>query len=153
MAVSPASFRANFPVFADPAAYPDAVVQFFIDLAYMLLSAQRWGALLDTGVQFYLAHNLLLERAAQLAAEASAVPGTPQGPQSSQSAGPLSMSWDTGSAAEKEGGTYNQTTYGQRYIRLARLVGMGPLQLGIGCAPPGALGMAWSGPPQWPGWV
>lgn len=151
MTVTPATFVTNFPEFSNPTSYPTAPIQFYIDLAYSLLPASRWMTTLDFGVQLFVAHNLVLESQAQLAANSGKPPGLSTGIASSKSGGPLSISWDTSSAAEVGAGHWNLTTYGQRYIRLARLIGSGGMQLGIGCAPPGFIG-AWSGPPVWLGY-
>lgn len=151
MTITPTQFTTNFPEFANAANYPTAVINFYLALAYNLLDARRWGTTLDFGAQLFVAHNLVLERQAQVAALSGAPPGLAGGPISSKGAGPVSISWDTGSAAEIGAGHWNYTTYGQRYIRLARIMGMGGLQLGIGSGPAFANG-AWVGPPPWPGW-
>ena len=153
MTITPSQFKTNFSPFANPANYPDAVVQFYLDLAYSLLPASRWQTTLDYGVQLFAAHNLILEFQAQVAANGGRPPGLSSGIASSKSAGPVSISWDTSSAAEIGAGHWNLTTYGQRYIRLARLIGSGGMQLGIGSPPPLSGGNAWYGPPViWPGW-
>lgn len=151
MTITASQFRTNFPAFANTAQYPAPVIEFYLGLAYSLLNASRWNSSLDYGAQLFVAHNLFLERKAQVEAKKGAPPGTAAGPVSSKSAGPVSIAWDTGSAAEPNAGHWNNSTYGQRYIRIARLMGMGGAQLGIGCAPP-LTGTAWAGPPPWPGW-
>lgn len=149
--VTPTLFVTNFPAFADTENYPTPVVQFYIEIAYRLLNVYRWGSLYNFGIQLFVAHNLYLERLAQAQADTNAPAGGATGPVASKGAGPLSISWDTSSAAEENAGHYNDSTYGQRFIRLARLLGAGGLQLGVGAAPP-LSGPAWSGPPPWPGW-
>lgn len=149
--ITPSQFTTNFPEFGSATNYPPAVITFYLGLAYTLLDARRWGTTLDYGVQLFVAHNLVLERQAQVSAASGAPPGLAGGPVSSKGAGPVSISWDTGAAAELDAGHWNYTTYGQRYIRLVRLFGAGGLQLGIGCGPAFS-GGAWVGPPPWPGW-
>lgn len=151
MTISAGQFRLNFPVFKSEANYPVGVIEFYLVLAYLLLNAERWSTMLDYGVQFFVAHNITLERAAQAAANKGQAPGTAAGPVASKGAGPLSIAWDTTSGAELDAGHWNDTSYGRRYIRLARIVGIGGVQLGVGSAPPFS-GGAWSGPPPWPGW-
>lgn len=151
MKITIADFRTNFPAFADPAVYPDGPVQFFLDFGYTLLSASRWGELLSFGIQYFVAHNLFLENLAQMDARDGNAPGSTAGAVSSQSGGGLSISWDSGSAAAQNAGHWNMSTYGRQYIRYARMIGAGGLQLGIGAAAP-LSGPAWVGPPPWPGW-
>jgi hypothetical protein len=149
--LTPAIFRVNFPAFSSERQYPNGVISFYLAISYMALSASRWSGMYAYGRQLFTAHNLVLEYQAQTAASAGAPPGLAGGPIGSKGGGPLSISWDTGSAAEPNAGHWNYTTYGQRYIRMARLMGAGGLQLGIGTFPP-LSGPAWTGPPTWPGW-
>jgi Protein of unknown function (DUF4054) len=104
--------------------------------------------LLDIGVELFIAHNLALEVQAQDAAAISAVPGTVGGPISSRSANGVSVSYDTSSGVEKDAGHWNLTTYGRRLVRLFDLVGMVPIQIGVGVDPTGGMnGPGWAGPP------
>lgn len=152
MTITVAQFRADLPEFSSPQTYPNSVIQFYLDFGYILMPAPRWMTLLDYGARFFTAHNLVLEAQAMEAAKTGAPPGTASGAVSSKSAGPLAISWDTAASAELDAGHWNYTTYGQRFIRLARMVGAGGIQLGIGSYPPLGGAMAWVGPPPWPGW-
>jgi len=149
--IDAATLRTNFPEFASTTNYPDPVINFYLGLAYLLLAPAIWNAALPYGVQLFVAHNLVLEFTAQTAAGKGQPPGGQVGMLSGKSAGPLSINWDTGSAAELNAGHWNETTYGQRYIRLARQLATVGIQLGIGCVPQGpGFGPAWPGPPPWP---
>jgi hypothetical protein len=151
--IDPATFRTNFPAFSNTTSYPDAVIQFYLTLAYLLLQPLRWGSLLDFGAQLWAAHNLVQEFIAQQASAKGAPPGMASGAVAGKTVGPLTMSFDTANSAVAGAGQWNDTTYGRRYKDLENLVGMGGLQLGVG-SPPFALGVgsAWVGPPPWPGW-
>lgn len=129
MTVTVSSFRADFPAFTDTAVYPDAAVTFWLGLASKSLSPDKWGDLLDYGTELFIAHNLVLEAQANKAAAIGGVPGLASGLTSSKAVDKVSVSYDTTSAAIDGAGNWNLTTYGQRYIQLARLVGAGGIQL------------------------
>lgn len=150
--VTPEQFVKVFPEFCNKKKYPEAAIEFYLELAYIVLNAARWGRTLSFGIQMFTAHNLVLEAIAQAQAAKGAPPVGPSGPASSKSAGPVSISWDTGTAAELNAGHWNETIYGKRYIRMCRLMGAGGLQLGIGIDLPLSSASAWVGPPPWPGW-
>lgn len=109
-------------------------------------------ALLDIGVELFTAHHLVLEYQAGQEAAVGAPPGRSKGPISGTSAVGASVSYDTGSGLNPGDGHWNLTTYGTRFLEMLRLVGVGPIQVGVGRAPigtPGAgygAGGAWAGP-------
>lgn len=151
-----ANIRSDLPEFASAALYPPAVITYWLSIAKLLLNPNRWDdtpaatgepTMLYFGAEMFVAHNLVLERQAEAAASRRGIPGQASGPISSKSVGPLSISYDTGAAAELEAGHWNLTVYGQRFVRLARMVGAGGIQVGVGFAPFGSMG-AWPGP--WP---
>lgn len=124
-----ATFRQNFPEFGSAGLYPDSQVNYWLALGGKLLPEGRWADLLDDGLQLFVAHNLVLERQAQASAATGAPPGQAAGMVSGKTVDKVSVSYDTGSAMEAEAGHWNLTTYGQRFVRLARLIGSGGLQL------------------------
>lgn len=126
--MTPAAFRTAFPEFASETAYPDSLVTFWLTVAGKMVSATRWGDLLDQGIQLFTAHNLVLERQAAKSAATGAVPGGASGPVNSKTVDKVSVSYDTAAAMEPNAGHWNLTTYGQRYIRLANMFGSGGLQ-------------------------
>jgi hypothetical protein len=173
--VTPATFVVDFPEFSNQSAYPPAVIAYYLALANVMLNPCFWGgpspnappqgtpvsppqAMIDFGAELFVAHNLVLEYAAQRAAATGGLPGTQTGAIASKGVGPISVSYDNG-ATEFEAGNaadYNLTTYGKRLWRMIQMAGAGPLQLGLGVAPPWSAftygGDAWAGPPLWPGW-
>ena len=150
MAVTPTSFRADFPAFVDATNYPDSAITFWTTVALQFLNAERWDTAIDIGTELFVAHNLVLEFQANTAAGNGAAPGLSQGMISSKSVDKVSISYDTGSAAELDAGHWNLTIYGQRYVRMARMMGAGGIQLGIGYDPNfSAASGAWPGP-YWP---
>jgi len=129
MTVSPTQFRSDFSAFSDTVKYPDATVQFWLNLGYKLLRSDRWVDMLDTGVELYAAHNLVLEAQANASAAAGSPPGQMTGPVNNKSVGPASIGFDTTSAAEEGKGNWNLTTYGSRFAQLVNIVGAGPVQV------------------------
>lgn len=129
MTVTPAEFRADFTEFTDPTAYPDALVQFWLNVAYQMLPVARWGTMLDVGAELYTAHNLVLERQAQKTASAGGTPGAASGAVASKTVGPVSTAYDTKAGQTEGAGDWNLTTYGQRFARLSALFGAGGTQL------------------------
>jgi hypothetical protein len=147
MTVTVASFRANFPEFANDALYPDAQVTFWLSMATILVGP-RWGSLIDFGIQMFMAHNLSLEYGAMQASAGGQAPGQVIGPLSGGSVDKVSYQRDPGAAMDPSNGHWNLTIYGLRYVRMLRMVGAGPVQVG---APTGAEcwdNAAWPGPWQ-----
>jgi hypothetical protein len=142
MTVTVATFRTSFTEFTSATIYPDADVQFWLTYAGLLLNANRWKSMLDLGTSLFIAHNLVLEQQAKASAANGAPPGLSSGIVSSKSVDKVSISYDTNSAAEKDAGQWNLTIYGQRYFRLMKMFGAGPLQVGIGASP---FDSAWPG--------
>lgn len=150
MTVTAAQLRTDFPEFADTTLYPDSGINFWLNIAGNMLNASRFGNLLDVGTELFTAHNIVLERQAQAAALNGAPPGIQQGPISSKGVDKVSISYDTQAAIELEAGHWNLTVYGTRFIKLARMFGAGPVQIGAGCGG-GPLDSvnAWAGPWPW----
>ncbi len=151
MTVSVANFRQNFPEFVSVTTYPDAMVQFWLDIAYVMLNPTRWATALDYGIQLFVAHNLVLEAQAQKAAANGGIPGLAQGAVSSKSVDKVSVSYDVGSGAELAAGHWNLTNYGRRFIHIAMMMGAGPVQIGTpyGSDQPLLMAGAWTGPWTW----
>lgn len=118
-----AGFRAAFPAFAEPAAVPDAAIVAALAMGGALVDAARWGALADRGTGLYAAHVLTLD-----ARRASGATGPVAG-LASKAIGGVSASYDAGAAGFTGGGDLNGTGYGQEFLRLQRLFGMGAVQL------------------------
>ncbi len=129
MTVTVDSFRVDFPEFADTTAYPNGGVQYWLTLAGLLLNAQRFGTVLDTATELFVAHNLVLERQAQKAAAAGGAPGINTGPVSSKTVGPVTQAYDTQAGIEEDAGHWNLTTFGTRFMSLVKMFGAGPIQV------------------------
>jgi len=147
MAVTTTSFRINYPEFADTVRYPDQQLNYWITNAGLLLNTNRWGAVLDLGTELFTAHNIALEARAQAESANGDIPGTTTGPINSKSVDKISVGFDTGAATEEGGGHYNTTIYGTRLLRLMKVMGAGPIQVGVdGPVPALSSANAWGYP-------
>lgn len=154
-----ATFRKSFPAFSDVSKYPDTSIAFWVSVASIMLPTQTWGlgstaaqspptTQMDIGLSLFVAHNLSLEAQALQAAAAGGSPGSAvKGPISSESVGGVSRSYDTTAGLNLDAGPWNLTTYGTRFVFMARLVGKGPVQIGVDCGP---TIYPWFGPPVGP---
>jgi hypothetical protein len=124
-----AKFRTDFPEFSDSTAYPDSQVTFWIGIATRLINADRWGDLTDFGIELLVAHNLVLWKQASKAAAGGGVPGLASGVTASKAVADVSVGYDTSVASVEDGGNYNLTTYGTRYLEFVSLFGAGGIQL------------------------
>ena len=118
MSVTPASFVIDYPEFGNQSEYPVPVINYYLALAGILLNQSRWGCpsatatnppttLIDMATELFVAHHIAIEYRAQRAAAAGAPPGDATGPVASKSVGPISVSYDTGAAANKDAGHWN----------------------------------------------
>lgn len=145
MTISVAQFRADYPEFVSTTQYPNSSANYWLTVAYQMLNTSRWGKQLDLAAELFVAHNLVLEARALASAQSGGLPGEQVGPVNSKSVDKVSMGYDTGVGTQTDAGHWNMTIYGTRLIRLIRMFGAGPLQIGIGYAPVGS-GSAWAGP-------
>ena len=156
MAITVAQFRANFPMFSDTTRYPDQEVSFWLSVAGLMLNTGRWpttpGAngqsLLDIGTSLFVAHNLTLDLQATQRGNLGGPPGVQVGALASVGANGASVSYNTTIGVDVNDGQYNLTVFGLRFIQLAKMIGAGPIQLGIGRPPPGyglLASQAWAG--------
>lgn len=125
-----ARFRADFPEFASEEKFPTEQVFFYIALGRKLISIDRLGDVWSFALELFVAHNLVLELAAQRAAiKPGSIPGMMggggMGVQTSKKVGSASVTYsDTSNSAyimEKGAGHWGLTVYGLRYLNLIRL--------------------------------
>jgi hypothetical protein len=130
MSLTADAFRALMPAFADAEVHPTSAVEMWLGVAAKQMNVERWGDLIDHGASLFVAHNLSLQMRANREADFGKTPGSAFGPTTSKSVDKASVSYDTSSASEEGAGSFNLTVFGQQYIRLARLLGAGPVHLG-----------------------
>lgn len=125
-------FKQAFPEFADTTNYPDARVQFWMELAQDMLIKKKWGKMYDKGIYLYVAHCLTLEKnVMQSLAGTGGGSGGSVGAVSSESEtiGDTSYSTSYSTSAYTDEGQMASTVYGQMYIDLRRVIGAGVWQL------------------------
>jgi len=127
--VNVAQFRADFTEFTNATTFPDSGIQFWLTTAYLMLPACRWSTLLDLGAELFAAHNVVLEALATRSVATGALPGLQLGVVSGKSVDRVSLSYDAQAGLEIDAGHWNLTTYGTRFIRFARMAGMGAIQV------------------------
>lgn len=91
----------------------------FLSDAQAEVSKVRWGKLYDRGLMALTAHLL------KLSADAEISGGVANRNLASESAGELSVSYAAPVSANASDDFYQLTAYGQEYLRLRRLVGVG----------------------------
>jgi hypothetical protein len=129
MTITPTQFRSNFPEFSDATRYSDAMIQMWLTVAASLVNECRWMELTNIGIELVTAHHLVLGVRDQTAATVGGVPGEMTGPTASKSVDKVSKSYDTGAATLDDAGFWALTTYGIRYLSLARMMGAGGMQI------------------------
>jgi hypothetical protein len=113
MAVTAASFKANWPAFA---AVPDLDVERAIGRVERRTNRAAWAGKADDGVELLVAHMLTVEANIAAAGAASAV----QGPITSKTAGPVRISYASTGAEEVSfsDGWFSASAYGRQYVEL-----------------------------------
>ena len=124
-----ATFRQQFPEFADTTRYPEPLVVFWLDVVTRMLRPEVWGELLDVGLALALAHHLVVAKRQQGSAAAGKVPGAVLGAQTSKSVDTVSISYDVAPVTQEGGGFWNMSSYGIQFLGMARLLGAGGVQL------------------------
>jgi hypothetical protein len=142
-----ATLRLLFAAFADDTAFPDAVIQVWLDLAATFVNT-GWGPMQAFGQGLWAAHELAkMTQAAQPGTSITGITGIP----SNKSVDSVSIGYDTTTGTVDGAGSYNLTVYGRQWYQLAMVFGMGPFQFG----PPEwvSTGQApWMGPPNYLNW-
>jgi hypothetical protein len=124
-----ATFRANFPEFADLTAYPNSQLDFWASVAEKMVVKCVWDDMYENGVMLYVAHELVLARQNVQAAAVGGLPGQGGGIASSKTVGSVSVNYDPNSTTEKNAGWWNLTNYGKQFYRLTQIFGAGCIQL------------------------
>lgn len=127
--ITPTQFRSDFPEFDDATRYSDTMIQMWMTVGASLVNADRWMELTNIGIELVTAHHLVLSFRDQTAAAVGGIPGVMNGPTASKSVDKVSTSYDTGAATIDGAGFWNLTSYGVRYISLAKMFGAGGLQI------------------------
>lgn len=129
MTVTAAQLRTDFPEFANPTIYPDSLVNMWLTVANSLVNPDRWVELTNLGLELVTCHHLAMSARDQLAAGVGGAPGEVKGPTASKSVDKVSVSYDTSAVTLTDAGFWNATSYGTRFLGLARMMGAGGLQV------------------------
>lgn len=127
MLVTTTEFRRKFPEFISQEVFPGPVLQTWLDFAAKMLPEDRWSTVHDMGICFFAAHYVSLQARGLAAATSGKQSPNTAGPVSSKSIGPASVSYDTSAGIELGAGHWNETLYGRQFIRMAKMMGAGPL--------------------------
>lgn len=125
-------FRSQFNAFADPGVYDEAAINLYIGVAYSMLNGGRWGGTLDYGASLFVAHHMVLTARDNATVDAGGLPGDVVGVKTAKSVDKVSSSHDAQSVSLTDGEFWNMTSYGIRFLRLARMMGTGGVQVNGG---------------------
>lgn len=130
--MTPAEFRTT-PIgigFADVTTYPDASVQFWLDMAGRALDANRFtDDFIDLATILYVAHYLSLDYMANRNASGNAPGVGVSGVVSMKVVGSVTIAYNTTIGLDEDAKSWNLTSYGVRLWQLIKLAGMGGVQL------------------------
>lgn len=125
----PGIFRKFFPEFSDIAKYTDSSLIFWGSIASQQVKPNRWKRMTLNGIMFYVAHEVTLAGQNYATGNIGGTPGIQSGPINSKTVGSVTVAYDTTQGAEKDAGYWNLTSYGKRFIHMARMFGSGPVQI------------------------
>lgn len=119
--MNPASFISRFPQFAsvDP-----TDIQTIIDDADPYFNKCRWCNHYERGLGYFIAHNLLVQ---QSLADGTMPVLAANGSYTQKKVGEVSVSTGSDTINKIMDNPFMSTVYGQQYLYLARLVGMGAI--------------------------
>lgn len=117
--MTPSDFKTLFPEFTTET---DARVQLFIDRADPHFDIERWDDLYPEGVANFVAHNMALANAQT--AQGGSV-GAMSNDNMLKKVGDIQVMKDTGLLNKQAENPFMRTLYGQQYLYLRRIVGMG----------------------------
>lgn len=152
-----AQFIQDFPEFnaainpGNALPFSNPAIQYWLNFATIVLNQGLWGKMYYFAVEMFAAHNLALEAWATQGGPQN-VPGIAKGMIAGKSAGDVSVTYNNAGVLATDAEHWNFTVWGIRLIRYIRMIGAGPRQVGVGCAPPGWFQFtpscgAYSGPP------
>jgi len=127
--MTPQEFRLQFIEFSCQEIYLDSQITLWDSVAQTLVNEERWLSIYDLGIALFIAHHLAVGRRDTLSAESGGIPGAVNGVMTAKSVDKVSASYDVGIVTIADGGFWNSTTYGVRFLQLAMMVGAGGVQI------------------------
>ncbi len=122
-------FRRDFPQFSDDTKYPDAVIEFRLNLADMLIDGSAMGSMFPYLAELFVAHYLVLNAADTAAGALGGAGGATSGVVASKSVDKVSVSYDNSATLNADAGFWNFSRYGAEFWQLLMLFGYGGIQL------------------------
>lgn len=122
-------FRRDFPQFSDDTKYPDAVIEFRLNLADMLIDGSAMGNMFPYLAELFVAHYMVLNAADTAAGALGGAGGATSGVVASKSVDKVSVSYDNNSTLNADAGFWNFSRYGTEFWQLLMLFGYGGIQL------------------------
>lgn len=122
-------FRHDFPQFSDDTKYPDAVIEFRLNLADMLIDGSAMGNMFPYLAELFVAHYMVLNAADTAAGALGGAGGATSGVVASKSVDKVSVSYDNSATLNADAGFWNFSRYGAEFWQLLMLFGYGGIQL------------------------
>lgn len=122
-------FRRDFPQFSDDTKYPDAVIEFRLNLADMLIDGSAMGNMFPYLAELFVAHYMVLNAADKAAGALDGAGGATSGVVASKSVDKVSVSYDNSATLNADAGFWNFSRYGAEFWQLLMLFGYGGIQL------------------------
>lgn len=136
MIVDQATFISIFPEFGDETVFTPTAYAFWEAEAERELPLSRFGSSLPLAIMLWVAHQLALSARSAQAYASGAAPGGSVSAVASKSVDGVSVSFDTSDSSLEGAGEWNATSYGQRFYRLLKSFGTGPLYVPQVSSPP-----------------
>lgn len=109
--------KQRYPAFAS---VPDATIQMAVGDALPWFDEIRWGDFYAQGVAAFVAHMLAQDQASAKSSSAGSA-----GPVAMKKVGDVQVQYAIPTFSKATDSFYASTPYGQRYLQLRRLVGLG----------------------------
>jgi len=122
-------FRRDFPQFSDATKYPDAVIEFRLNLADMLIDGSVMGSMFPYLAELFVAHYMVLNAADTASSLLGGAGGATSGVVASKSVDKVSVSYDNSSTLNADAGFWNFSRYGAEFWQMLMLFGYGGIQL------------------------
>jgi hypothetical protein len=122
--MTPSVFLARFPQFQALETAVPGTIQGYLDRAGPYFDVCRWGAFYTDGLENWAAHMIVMDQAEQT--QFATAPSNPlAGDVTTKTIGRETISRDGTLLGREMTDSMLKTTYGQRYVKLRRLVGLG----------------------------
>lgn len=122
-------FRRDFPQFSDESKYPEAVIQFRLNLADTLIDGSAMGNMFPYLAELFVAHYMVLQAADTAAGALGGAGGSTSGVVASKSVDKVSVSYDNSSTLNADAAFWNFSRYGAEFWQLLQFFGYGGIQL------------------------